>query len=55
MIALVVLRNGLARMIGTSSSSSPMSKTMKSTGTGYLSVFPPEIGLIGPPSAIAYM
>ena len=32
MIALVVLRNGLPRMMGVSSSSSPMSRTMKSTG-----------------------
>ena len=32
MIALVVLRNGLPRMIGVSSSSSPMSKTMKLVG-----------------------
>ena len=38
MIAMVVLRNGLPRMMGVSSSSSPMSKTMKSIGAKWLCI-----------------
>ena len=38
MIALVVLRNGLLRMMGVLSSSSPMSKTMKSVGAKWLCI-----------------